>query len=320
MRPPPPGADRIPTAASRPSPGGHLATAAYLAVIIVGWGGAYPIIKLALRDIGPLTFNALRFAGAAVLIGLCLRLVRARLVPERGERLGLGVIGICQVSVMTGLSTLGLVWIEASRAVLLAYTMPLWATLLGRVLLGEAITRHRLAGTAIGLLGLSLLFNPLTMDWRDPYGLLGSALAIVGTIGWTLGATLYRTRPWRSGFWSQVFWQVAVGAVPLALLAALFEHGRPIHWTPTLAAIFVYGWMVPAAFAYWCWARVLTVMPASTAGQFLMLAPVCGVLMSNLLLGEPLRPVLLASGALILGGALLTLRPPPAAPRPPPVS
>ena len=309
---PPTGVKRVPTTAPRLSRG-HLATAAYLAVIVVGWGGSYPVVKLALRDIGPFGFNALRFAGAAVLIGLGLLLLRARVLPDRGERVGLGVIGLCQGTAMVGLSSLALLWIEASRAVLLAYTMPLWATVLGGVLLGEPLTRHRLAGTGIGLLGLALLFNPLTMEWSDPHALLGSGLAILGTIGWSLGSTLYRRRPWRSGFWSQVFWQAAVGAVPLALLAASFERGRPVDWTPTLGAIFVYSWLVPAAFAYWCWAKVLTVMPASTAGQFLMLAPVCGVVMSNLMLGEPLRPMLLASGALILGGALLTFRQPRAA-------
>lgn len=285
-----------------------LATAAMLAVLIVGWGGNYALVKLALRDMAPFTFNALRFGGAAMVIAALTLAMKGQLLPLRSERPRLAVVGICQVTVMLGLSSLGLLWIEASRAVLIAYTMPLFAIVLGRLILGESFGPAKVIGAAVGFGGLALLFNPLAMDWTQGELLMGSLIALGGTLGWATGSTLYRTRTWESPFWSQVFWQVAVGAVPLALLAAIFEADAPVNVTPTLIGLVIYNWLVPAALAYWCWARVLSRMPASTAGQILMLAPVYGVFLAQVIFDEPLSPILLASGALILIGAWLTLR------------
>ena len=288
---------------------GRLSTGLYLAVVILAWGGNYALVKLALDYMAPFTFNAARFGGAAVVVGGGLMLMGSRLLPLPGERLGLAVIGLCQVTIMLGLTSLGLLWIEASRAVLLAYTMPLWALLLGALLLGEAVTRSKLTGAAIGFLGLVMLFNPLAMDWSDRDKILGSGLAILGSIGWALGSTIYRMRRWQSGFWSQVLWQTFIGALPLLALALVLEHDAPVDPAPLLGALIVYNWFIPAAFAYWCWSRVLTRMTASSAGQALMLAPVYGVVLSIVLFAEPFRPMLLLSGALILLGTWLTLRP-----------
>jgi drug/metabolite transporter (DMT)-like permease len=286
----------------------RLSTGLMLALIVIAWGGNYALVKLALEDISPFTFNVLRFGGAAAVIALLAGVRGRQLLPVRGERAALALVGFCQVTVMLGFTSVGLLWIEASRAVLIAYTMPLWALLLGHLILGERITAARLAGAAIGFAGLGLLFNPLAMDWTREELLLGSAIAVCGSVGWAAGSTLYRTRAWRTPYWAQVFWQAFIGCLPLGLLALLFERGAPIDPTLQLGALVVYNWLIPAALAYWCWAQVLSRMSAATAGQILMLAPVYGVGLAALIFDEPLRPMLLASGLLILAGAWLTLR------------
>jgi drug/metabolite transporter (DMT)-like permease len=65
--------------------------------------------------------------------------------------------------------------------------------------------------------------------------------------------------------------------------------------------------LVPTALAYWCWAQALSRIRASTASQVLLLSPVFGVIQSSLVLGEPLGPVVVASGCCIICGAALTL-------------
>ena len=286
----------------------RLATSLMLAVIVIAWGGNYALVKLALEDISPFTFNVLRFGGAAGVIALFAAVRGGQILPARGERARLALVGFCQVTVMLGFTSVGLLWIEASRAVLIAYTMPLWALLLGHLILGERITAARLAGAAIGFLGLALLFNPLAMDWSLDDSLLGSAIAVCGSIGWAAGSTVYRTRSWTTPYWAQVFWQAFVGCLPLGLLAVVFEWGAAIDPTLQLGALVVYNWLVPAALAYWCWAQVLSRMSAATAGQILMLAPVYGVGLAAVIFREPLRPMLLGSGLLILAGAWLTVR------------
>jgi drug/metabolite transporter (DMT)-like permease len=282
---------------------GTASTAIFLAVTILGWGGNYALVKLALADCSPFIFNAIRFTGVAVVLAAALRLSGRPLIPRKDELLWLGLVGPCQVTLMLGFTTMALVWIEASRSVLLAYTMPLWAIIFGRLILGESITMAMVTGTVIGLSGLALLFNPLVMNWADRYALIGSVFGIIGS----MGAILYRRRTWRSPFWSQVLWQVLVGSIPLVLMALIFESGFDVRLTPTLLLVTVYNWLVPVALAYWCWAQVLSRMSASAAGQIMLLAPVFGVTFAIVLLGEPFEPALLAAGALIIYGAWLAL-------------
>jgi drug/metabolite transporter (DMT)-like permease len=283
------------------------ATLAMLAVVIFAWGGNYTWIRLALRDIGPWTFNAVRYCGAACLVGLVLLLHRGprRLLPVRGERVSLAAIGLLPGAVLTVLITVSLLWIESTRTILLIYTNPLWTLLLSTVMLGEQLTPFNVAGVVLGLAGLALLTNPWALPW-EASTLPGIISALIGTIAWALGSVLYRRRRWRSTFWQQVFWQLAASGCVTAAAAALFEANRAVTPSPRLILIVLYNIAIPTALAFWCWSQALTRVKPTTASQALLLSPVFGVAQSHVVLGEPLSAAVLASGACVLAGAALT--------------
>lgn len=285
-------------------------TVALLSVLIFAWGGNYTWVKVALEDSGPLTFNALRYSGAVVVIGIGLCLAgRARdLIPVRGEAGFMAMIGLLQITVMTGLTTVAMLWIEASRTVLIAYSMPIWAMIISLLVLREAITWRMVLGATLGLCGLGLLTDVVGMEWASGGTLIGSAIALTATLGWALGSVLYRLRQWRSNFWQQVFWQLCSAALTMSLIALVLESDEPITFSPEYVAIVVYNWLVPTSLGFWCWARALTRTSATAAGQFLLLSPVFGVFLSHVVLDEPLHPALLSSALLILAGAFLSLR------------
>jgi drug/metabolite transporter (DMT)-like permease len=292
-----------PPRASQPLP-----ALGFIAVLIFAWGGNYTWIKLALRDIGPWTFNAVRFCGAALVVGMMLALRGGAdaIVPARGERLRLAVVGVLQGALLPVLITVSLSFIASTHTILLIYTNPVWTLLLSALMLREPPTAASIAGTALGLLGMALLTNPLAMRW-DGTALPGVVSALIGAIAWALGSVLYRRAPWRSTFWQQAFWQLAVGAVVTTLAAALIEGHDTVRPTARLAAVTIYNVLVPTALAYWCWAQALSRIRASTASQVLLLSPVFGVVQSSLILGEPLGAVVMASGFCIICGAALTL-------------
>lgn len=294
-------------AAAGPRP--SLATVLLLLTLVVIWGGNYTWIKLGLRDSGAWTFNAFRYGSAVLMLGgaLLVRQGPRALLPAPGERRLMAFIGFLQVAVMTGGTTLAMTRIEASRTVLIAYSMPVWGLVLSALLLRERVTWAALLGLALGLVGLCLLSAPWAMDWASASAVTGSALALVGTLGWALGAVLYRGRAWRTGLWTQVFWQIAVGAVPM-LLGVLFLERTPFRPTFAYAAVVTYNGLVPTILGYWCWTRAIERIPVPTASQILMLSPVFGVLLSAAVLGERLSLTLLASGLLIVAGAVLSYR------------
>ena len=288
-------------------PARSLTTILFLAVLIVAWGGNYTWVKLALADSGPWTFNAFRYGLAALFLGGVLWAARgaSALMPVQGERWPMALVGFLQISVMTGGTTLALARVEASRTVLIAYSMPIWGMLLSFFLLRERATPAMILGTVLGLVGLSLLCAPWAMDWSSASAIEGSAMAFAGTLAWALGAVIYRMRRWRSGFWPQVFWQILTGAATMIAGMLLLEH-RPLTPSASYGVIVLYNALVPTVLGFWCWARALDRIPVPTASQVLMLSPIFGVLLSAAVLDEPLTLTLLASGLLIVTGAVLS--------------
>lgn len=284
-----------------------------LAVLIFAWGGNYTWISLALRDVGPWTFTAVRYVGAAIVVATALTLHSGpgHMLPVRGERARLAAIGVLQGAGLTILLTLSLQWIESTHTILLMYTNPLWALLWSVLLLGERFSVASVAGVALGLLGMAILTNPLTIPW-NAVTIPGVVCALAATIAWALGSVLYRRGRWQSTFWQQVFWQLAVSGIAVAIPAVMLDWGHPIRLTPQLIANTIYNILVPTALAFWCWSQALTRMRASTASQILLLSPVFGVAQSHFVLGEPLTPAVLASAACVITGACLTFwRPAP---------
>lgn len=286
----------------------HGSALGYLALLIFAWGGNYTWMKLALADIGPWGLNLSRYVLATAFIAATLMLSgRAReVIPVQGERVALGLIGMLQVGVMTGGVGAALQWIEASRTVLIAYSVPVWTMLLSILVLKLRPTAAAVAGTLVGLAGLGVLTNPLAMTW-DAATIPGIVAALIGTIAWALGAVLYQRRTWRSSFWQQVFWQIAATTVLLTPIWLLLESGTTIRPTPTLGLLIVYMAIVPTAIGYWCWSKALSRLPAAAASQVLLLSPVFGILQSHLVLDEPLTPTLIAAGTLIVAGAWITM-------------
>ncbi|HEY1261174.1 MAG TPA: DMT family transporter [Stellaceae bacterium] len=280
----------------------------YLAIIVLTWSANWPLMKLALGAAPPLMFVLLRLAGSLVLIAGALVARRRPLLPERGERLGLFWVGELQVAGFLVFCIIGLAIVPPGRAIVLAYTMPLWSIPIGLWLWRVPIGRSQLAGAVVGFAGLLLFMNPRLVDWGDRRVLAGNACLILAAIVWALGSCLYCRRNWRSPVWTQTFWQLAVSTVLVAAVALPKAGGEPIRWSPLLLAVLAYNWVVTTALGYFLWNKVLTMMPAATAGQVLALTPVGGFLLSTAIFGGAVTGDILASIALIVAGIALTLR------------
>lgn len=293
---------------SVPSRSPRVQTYVWLVAMIVAWGSNYPLMKLAIGDMPPLAFTALRLAGAAAVLGCILLQQRGRLLPERGERAPLAVVGLLQIGAMLGFTIIGLTAVPPGRAALLVYTMQLWSVPFSFWLLRERPNLGMIIGSAIGFAGLLAFFNPASLDWRDRGTLIGSGLILIGAISWSLGSCLYRRRTWRSSFMAQALWQMGISMLPMLALSAVFEHHAAFHFNARLAAIILFNWLVPTAWAMWCWGKVLSEMRVSVAGQWLLLTPMVGFALSALFMHEPVTRALLVSAALIVVGILVTMR------------
>jgi drug/metabolite transporter (DMT)-like permease len=280
----------------------------YLAITVVSWAANWPLMKLALADAPPFVFVLLRLGGTLALMAPALLVIREPLLPVPGERFGQFVVGLLQVAGFLIFGIVGLSILPAGRAIVLAYTMPLWAIPVEIWLAPQILRRGHLVGAAVGFAGLLLFMNPGLVDWSDVRVLLGNAMLLLAAICWALGSVLYRQRVWRTGFLAQTFWQLLASLPAIALVAMPAVLGEQVRWSFGLGLILAYNWIVTTALGYFLWNKVLTAMPAAVAGQVMALTPVGGFLLSAAIFGGEVSLDVLASIALIVAGIVLTLR------------
>jgi drug/metabolite transporter (DMT)-like permease len=299
-------------AAGSASRAGLVSTGLLFAFLVFTWGGNYSWVKLGLLDMAPHTLNAVRTTLSVLLLAAVLGAgggARA-LLPAPGEGWAMALVGLFQIGLMTVFMVLALERIESARVSLIVYTVPVWILLLSIPVLGESLTPLRAVGVVLGLVGIAILTNPFALSW-DSAVLPGSLLALGCTLSWAIGTVLYRRRTWRSGYVQQVFWQLTVTAAVASLFALALEWGRPVDWSDRLIGVIVWNAIGPTALAYWCWAKLMARMSATTASQILLLTPVYAVLQGNLVLGEPIGlEIVLAAGAIVAGAALTFWKPP----------
>jgi drug/metabolite transporter (DMT)-like permease len=184
-----------------------------------------------------------------------------------------------------------------SRVTILVYTMPIWAALLARMVLGERITPVRAVALALCIAGMVVLIYPLASA-GVPLGIL---LALGAAVSWAAGTIYLKWAHIEADPMAVTFWQLLVGFLAVALCAPVFE-GTPHLWplrVETILAV-VFSGLVGSGIAYFLWFDIVRRVPAMTASLGVLSVPPVGVLGAVVLLGE--RPTLtdIAGFALIL--------------------
>jgi drug/metabolite transporter (DMT)-like permease len=273
-----------------------------LCAIAVGWGTAWPVIKVILQDIPPLWTLVLRSViGTATLLAIC-AWRRAVVLPRRGDAPVLLNVALLHMVAFAALVSLGLQFVPAGRSIVLGYTTPLWVSIGARIFLGEALTPARISGIGIGLLGLMVMFNPASFPWHDRPAMTGNLLVLAGSLCWAASILHVRAHRWISTPFELVPWQALLATCTLAPLALAVEGMPHIEWNARLIALLLYGGTAGIALPYWAMQMVNRSLPAITTALALLVVPVVGVACSSIALGEPLTLSLIAAMLLILCG------------------
>ncbi|MCC8940955.1 DMT family transporter [Bradyrhizobium sp. Arg68] len=295
--------DSKPTARPRMAPAGLL----FLAITSVGWGFNWPATKFLIGELPPLTLRGTTgVIGAAVLA--LLALVRAQsLVVERRLWPRLVLYALLNVTGWMVLMGLALLWLSASEAALIAYTMPVWASLLALPVLGERPTLLRTIALVMAFAGLAAIMggNGISASQEKLPGII---MALGGAFGFALGTVLAKKYPVLLPPIPAAAWQIGLGCVPITIVGFLVET---THWDRVTTVgwwLLVYSTVVQFCIAYVAWFAALARLPASVAAIGTMAVPVIGVVASAIALHEPLGPTQIAALLFTLAGVVLATR------------
>lgn len=278
----------------------------WLALMVLLWGLSWPATKLALNTVPPLWLAAIRFGSAALcLFGLLA--VRGKLVlPTRVDWPIVASNGFLQMMVFTGLGMIAMVHVDTSRAVLLAYTTPLWGVVVGWLALRQTPTRWQLAALLLGLAGIGLICSPWEMDWSAPGAVMGAAFLLVGAISWSVVILHIKRHCWSASPLALAPWQMLLATVPLAAIAYGLE-GAPteIAWDLRLVELLVFIGPIATSACFVISAEHGRRVSTFTMSNFTLGVPLIGILASVLFLGNQLTVLFAAGLGLVVAGMVL---------------
>ncbi len=284
---------------------GDLAARIMLIVLSFAWGVTWPFNRIALDEVPPFSLRVTTcFLGALIVFFMAGLQRRSLRIPTGVAWVHVVIAGILNIAGFTLLTAIGQLGTTTSRVVILAYSMPIWACLLARPILGERINRTRMIALALCAIGIAVLVSPLAGS-----GIVGSLMfAVAAGMSWAAGTVYLKWARIAADPVAIAAWQLVAGFVVVGAALPLFEghlHIWPLQWR-TIVAVGFSGF-IGSGLCYFLWFIIVRRLPATTASLGVLSAPVIGIAASAFALGE--RPTIsdYIGCALILSAAACVL-------------
>ena len=287
-----------------------------LTVLTLSWGVNWPIMKIGVSEMEPMTFRMVCMSGGMPLLWLVVRSQGVSLKIPREHWREFGWLVLTNMLVWFILVMYGVKLLDSGRAAILGYTMPVWAAIFGIVVFRERPSPRLALGVVAAAIGVALLlageFSAIT---GSP---LGTILMLVAAMVWGFGTHLMRRRRQPTSVLTITFWSQAIVLLVCSLLALLLERDH-WRWPPSGVgwAAIIYNAVVIFGFSQAIWFRIASTLPPVASGLSVMLIPVTGLFSGMALLSETPRwqdwfalgSILVAMAAVLLpAGSLARLR------------
>jgi drug/metabolite transporter (DMT)-like permease len=270
------------------APRSRLPTYGYLLLvgITIFWGTNWPAMKIVLGEMPVWWFRSfcVIFSGVGLLtIAMATGTSIAVPAAERRPLLVSALFNTIGWHIFTGY---GVSIMPAGRASIIAFTMPVWAALLGYFILGEPLTKAKITGLALGVAGLAVLVGPDLMVFE--HAPVGALFMLLASVSWGIGTILVKRENWTIPTVTLAGWQLVASAVPITVGAMLIDPFPDLGAMSTRSWVAItYIFLLPLLFGQWAFLRTVRLFPASIASIGTLAVPVVGVYSSALVLGEP---------------------------------
>ena len=272
------------------------------------WGGTWIAGRSAVQEMAPLAVASWRFLLASLAIGLLL--VRREGFPRWtiGDWLVLGSLGLTGVFCYNVFFLYGLQHVEAGRGALVVAFIPAIIAIADWLLFHMPMPPLRALGVVLAMFGCLLVVTqgePARL-FKGEVG-FGEWLLLGTALSWTAYTLINRGITARFSPLTMTFGGCLSGWVMLTICAlvegSLFDFSATTWRAP--ASVAFLG-LLGTAVAFTWYSEAIAHIGSTRAAAFINLVPVFAVLLGALLLGERLGASVLAGGAAVICGVLMT--------------
>lgn len=279
----------------------------YTILVMFIWGSSFTVTKVVVADLPPFYFAFLRHATASVVLLLMLWLRRKKPAPAGklpvGTLLWMGLTGVTLYYLFLNLS---MRYTSAATGALLQGFIPVVIVVMAAVFLKEAMTRKKIAGAIISVLGVFIVGFLQTSSPGEKDPLFGNLLVIGCIMAWSV-YTILSKKVARFDATLVTAWITVSGTVFLipAVVAEAVYHPLVMPSLQNWLAILYLG-VFASALCYVLYNQSLQYLSAAQVGTFLNLDPVIGAIIAILFLHEKVGWLQVVGCGLVLTGIWLS--------------
>lgn len=250
------------------------------------WGTSFPVIKAGLTFIDPFAFVFWRFLVASVVLLVTMLILRKFEFKITKKKL-LVFLGIANAAGYL-LQYVGMNYATAAKAALFINLSALWVAILSPKLLGESFSRKKALGVLFGLVGIVFVSTNLDFSTFGEGQLLGDFMLICSGVAWAL-FMIYNKKlimNSTSASFQSMTWVLVLTLLSIAPFSVL-SGSRFFVLTGQAWVVIFYTAIVCWVLPYYLWVEGLKHLFVSTSTILLLSEIVIAVILSILVLKEP---------------------------------
>ncbi len=270
------------------------------------------IIGKALTGIPPLLLATARFSVAAVIF-VFLLYVRGEKIPRGTVWRSIFLMGFTGIFIFNPLLYLGLHYTTSINATIINSFNPLMIALVSFFWLSERLSKLKLLGLALSILGIGWI--AIQGTWSNLEKLQfnsGDLLIILDTLVWAIYTVVIKRAADKLTTAQSAAFPIFAGLLFLLPATAVENIYQPLpSLSLSVGVALVYLGLFPSVVAYLLWNRAVAEVGPTQAGIFYNLIPVFNILLALPLLHEQLLRYHVIGGLFIITGIILASVPTP---------
>lgn len=285
-----------------------LIAAGFAVIAVICWSGNWVLGRAVRADIPPIGLSFWRWLVAVVILfPVALRSKPSDWQALRQSWKVVAAMGLFGAALFQSMVYIGLHSTQATNALLLNATAPLYVIVIAWLVLGSRVNARQMVGISISFIGAAILVSrgELATLLHLKFN-IGDLWIIAALVVWGLYSVLLRFKPAGMSSLMLVFFIAVCGVIfltPLYIWETVF--GQPMHLNmPTVWSVLFTG-VFASVVAFIAFNEAVARIGPSKAVYFLHLMPVFGALFSFIFLGETLSLYHLIGFPIALGGVLM---------------